>query len=221
MADRSSGLSTLNPPMSGPGTPPAFFITLPTHRDTLRRKYSARRRMLAPMYFLWVRCSIRCWRAINGRGAPTSASVCHGDRDIDPDLKQILLKAVDPNPDNRYPSIEDFHADLAAHLERIWPGKKRGRLMVTVGRHITSDQPLWPQPPAWPPPGQSRSCQIYPPVRGALVDMNRLRTTVGALARSHVVQHLAAPGTVHQHTRIVVSQVLHGRRLTDAIYCPA
>jgi serine/threonine protein kinase len=38
------------------------------------------------------------------------------DRDLDPDLKRILLQAVDPNPDNRYPSMKEFHATLAAHL---------------------------------------------------------------------------------------------------------
>jgi serine/threonine protein kinase len=47
-----------------------------------------------------------------------------GDPDIDPDLKEILLKAVDQNPDNRYPSVEGFQADLAACLERRWPGTK-------------------------------------------------------------------------------------------------
>jgi serine/threonine protein kinase len=47
----------------------------------------------------------------------------HGDQEIDPELKGILLKAVDSNPDNRYPSMAMFHADLAAHLERIWPGR--------------------------------------------------------------------------------------------------
>jgi serine/threonine protein kinase len=47
-----------------------------------------------------------------------------GDPDLDPDLKAILLKAVDQDPDNRYPSVEGFHADLAAHLERIWPERK-------------------------------------------------------------------------------------------------
>jgi len=47
-----------------------------------------------------------------------------GDRDIDPDLKRIILESVDPDPDNRYPSMKDFHASLAAHLERIWPGRK-------------------------------------------------------------------------------------------------
>jgi serine/threonine protein kinase len=47
-----------------------------------------------------------------------------GDRDIDPDLKRIILESVDPDPDNRYPSMKAFHASLAAHLERIWPGRK-------------------------------------------------------------------------------------------------
>jgi hypothetical protein len=45
------------------------------------------------------------------------------DRDLDPDLQRILLKAVDPHPDNRYPSMKDFHANLAAYLETIWPGR--------------------------------------------------------------------------------------------------
>ena len=47
----------------------------------------------------------------------------YDDQDIDPDLKEILLKAVDVNPDNRYRSMADFHANLAAYLERIWPGR--------------------------------------------------------------------------------------------------
>jgi serine/threonine protein kinase len=46
------------------------------------------------------------------------------DPDLDTDLKRILLHAVDPHPDNRYPSVREFHADLAIHLERIWPGRK-------------------------------------------------------------------------------------------------
>jgi serine/threonine protein kinase len=45
------------------------------------------------------------------------------DREIEPDLKGILLAAVDPDPDRRYPSVQDFHARLAAYLERIWPGR--------------------------------------------------------------------------------------------------
>jgi serine/threonine protein kinase len=48
------------------------------------------------------------------------------DRDIDPDLKRILLQAVAHNPDNRHPSMKDLHANLAAHLEQIWPGRNVG-----------------------------------------------------------------------------------------------
>ena len=49
------------------------------------------------------------------------------DAEIDPDLKDILLHAVDPNPANRYPRIERLHADLTAHLETIWPGRTGAR----------------------------------------------------------------------------------------------
>ena len=45
----------------------------------------------------------------------------HADRDLDRDLKRIVLQAVNPSPDNRYPSMEAFHADLAAHLDGIFP----------------------------------------------------------------------------------------------------
>jgi len=52
------------------------------------------------------------------------ATACiEADREIDPDLKRILLTAVDPDPDRRYPSIQEFHAALAAYLEQIWPGR--------------------------------------------------------------------------------------------------
>jgi serine/threonine protein kinase len=46
------------------------------------------------------------------------------DPDLDADLKELLLQAVDPVPDHRYRSVEDFHASLAAHLEKIWPGRR-------------------------------------------------------------------------------------------------
>ena len=55
-------------------------------------------------------------------GAEIGTSV-ESDRDLDPDLKMILLKALAPNPDARYASIQEFHAVLAAHLEKIWPGR--------------------------------------------------------------------------------------------------
>jgi serine/threonine protein kinase len=46
------------------------------------------------------------------------------DQVIDPDLREVLLNAVDPLPDHRYPSMKEFHSHLAAHLERIWPGRQ-------------------------------------------------------------------------------------------------
>ncbi len=50
-------------------------------------------------------------------------SCVEADREMDPDLKEILLAAVDPNPDRRYGSMAEFHAVLSAYLERIWPGR--------------------------------------------------------------------------------------------------
>jgi len=46
------------------------------------------------------------------------------DKDVEPELKAILLKAVDPEPDNRYPSMGAFQADLAAHLAKIWRARR-------------------------------------------------------------------------------------------------
>ena len=45
------------------------------------------------------------------------------NRDLDPELKDILLIAVDPDPDKRYPSVTECRDALAAYLERIWPGR--------------------------------------------------------------------------------------------------
>ena len=55
-------------------------------------------------------------------GAEIGTSV-DGDRNLDSELKAILLKAVDPDPAGRYSSIQEFHAVLAAYLEQIWPGR--------------------------------------------------------------------------------------------------
>jgi serine/threonine-protein kinase len=49
-----------------------------------------------------------------------------GDRDLDPELKDILLKTVDLDPGRRYPSTGEFRSALGAHLERIWPGRTAG-----------------------------------------------------------------------------------------------
>ncbi|MES1164844.1 MAG: protein kinase [Verrucomicrobiota bacterium] len=52
------------------------------------------------------------------------AKCIEGDRDIDPDLKRVLLRATAPHPEGRYPSMKELHAGLAAHLEKIWPGRE-------------------------------------------------------------------------------------------------
>jgi serine/threonine protein kinase len=55
-------------------------------------------------------------------GTEIDASLA-SDPDLDPDLKAILVKAVDVDPARRYLSIQEFHAVLAVYLERIWPGR--------------------------------------------------------------------------------------------------
>lgn len=45
------------------------------------------------------------------------------DSEVVPELKEILITAVDDDPARRYPSIVDLRVALAAHLERIWPGR--------------------------------------------------------------------------------------------------
>jgi serine/threonine protein kinase len=46
------------------------------------------------------------------------------DRHLDPEIKDILLRAVASSPDERYGSAGDFGSALAAYLERIWPGRR-------------------------------------------------------------------------------------------------
>ena len=45
------------------------------------------------------------------------------DSNLDPELRDILLKAVAPSPDARHASADAFRRSLAAYLERIWPGR--------------------------------------------------------------------------------------------------
>jgi hypothetical protein len=45
------------------------------------------------------------------------------DPEVAPELKEILLTAVDVDPDKRFPSISDMRLALTAYLERIWPGR--------------------------------------------------------------------------------------------------
>jgi hypothetical protein len=45
------------------------------------------------------------------------------DAEVDPELKRILIRAVDDNPGGRYAAVADLRTALADYLERIWPGR--------------------------------------------------------------------------------------------------
>ena len=55
-------------------------------------------------------------------GAELPASI-EADAEIDNGLKTILLTAVAADADQRYQSVQDLFAALAAYLESIWPGR--------------------------------------------------------------------------------------------------
>jgi serine/threonine protein kinase len=45
------------------------------------------------------------------------------DEDLDADLKEALLRAVDPAPSRRFADMQTFLAALGCYLEQIWPGR--------------------------------------------------------------------------------------------------
>jgi len=49
------------------------------------------------------------------------------DLQLAPELKTLLLAAVDPDPDRRFPSMVDFRAALAAYVARTSPRIERSR----------------------------------------------------------------------------------------------
>jgi serine/threonine protein kinase len=54
-------------------------------------------------------------------GAPRAR--VEADVHLDPELRDVVSRAVAPNRDERYASATDFATALAAYLERIWPGR--------------------------------------------------------------------------------------------------
>jgi len=52
-----------------------------------------------------------------------ASAAVQADRDLDPDLKAILLRAVDRDRDKRFGSVQEFRDPLAGYLEQIWPGR--------------------------------------------------------------------------------------------------
>jgi len=47
----------------------------------------------------------------------------NADPEVAPELKEILLTAIDPDPGKRYSSGIELRTALADYLERIWPGR--------------------------------------------------------------------------------------------------
>jgi hypothetical protein len=45
------------------------------------------------------------------------------DPEVAPELKAILLTAVDGDPDRRFSSAVELRVAIAAYLEQIWPGR--------------------------------------------------------------------------------------------------
>lgn len=52
-----------------------------------------------------------------------AATCVERDGELDPELQSVLRRAVDADPDNRFPAVTEFHAALSRYLERIWPGR--------------------------------------------------------------------------------------------------
>jgi len=109
---RHSAGAFYNPPTTPGYSAPEVSTTAPDARSDVFSLGAVLYTMLAGYEWTW----------------ESDAGTCVSrDRGLDPDLTHILLTAVDPDPGKRYPSMDAFHADLAAYLESIWPGRSVAR----------------------------------------------------------------------------------------------
>jgi serine/threonine protein kinase len=109
VARHSSGVF-YNPPTTSAFSAPELPLRAPDERSDLFSLGAVLYTMLAG--FEWA------WAADVGRSV-------RADPEVAPELKEILLTAVDTDPDKRYPSVVEMRAALAAYLESIWPGRSR------------------------------------------------------------------------------------------------
>jgi len=99
-----------NPPTTSAYSAPELPLHVPDARSDLFSLGAVLYTMLAG--FEWT------WGADVGRSVRT-------DPEVAPELKEILLTAVDADPDRRYPSVVELRDALTAYFERIWPGRLR------------------------------------------------------------------------------------------------
>ena len=98
-----------NPPNTPGYSAPEISQQAPDARSDIFSLGAVLYTMLAGYQWTW---ATDVWKCVNS------------DQELDPDLKAILLKTVDLDPGNRYPTTDDFRSDIAAHLEKIWPGRR-------------------------------------------------------------------------------------------------
>jgi serine/threonine-protein kinase len=101
-ARHSSGVF-YNPPTTSAFSAPELSLQAPDARSDLFSLGAVLYTMLAGFEWTWAADVDRCVSA---------------DPDVALGLKEILLTAVDPNPDKRYASVVELRAALAAYLER-------------------------------------------------------------------------------------------------------
>ena len=101
-----------SPPTTSGYTAPELSRGAPDARSDVFSLGAVLYTMLAGHEWAWANDVARCVDA---------------DPEVAPELKEILLTAVDADPDRRFPSIVEMRVALAGYLERIWPGRLWGR----------------------------------------------------------------------------------------------
>src|SRR5262245_28623601 len=107
VARHSSGVF-YNPPTTSAFSAPELPLHAPDGRSDLFSLGAVLYTMLAGFEWTW---------------AGDAGKSVRQDSDVAPELKEILLTAIDTDPDSRYPSVVELRAALTAYFERTWPGR--------------------------------------------------------------------------------------------------
>jgi serine/threonine protein kinase len=99
-----------NPPTTSAYSAPELSLRAPDARSDLFSLGAVLYTMLAGFEWTWTAEVGRCVGA---------------DPDVASELKEILLTAVDADPDRRYPSVNELRVALTSYIERNSPGRSR------------------------------------------------------------------------------------------------